>query len=269
LPAYRRALTIAGSDSGGGAGIQADLKSFAALGCFGLSAVTAVTAQNTLGVQSVHALPAAMVAAQIDSVASDMGVDAVKIGMLANAEIVVAVADRIRRHGLAPVVLDPVMIATGGAPLLDAEGVAALAAQLMPLASLVTPNLPEAEALLGHTLASRPAIEQGARDLLAGGAGAVLIKGGHAAGVLAEDCLVWQGGARVRWLSAARIPTANSHGTGCTLSAAIAAGLAQGKDVESAVTAAKDYVTAALAAGADYRLGRGAGPLHHLFALWR
>ena len=269
MPAYRRVLTIAGSDSGGGAGIQADLKSFAALGCFGLSAITAVTAQNTLGVQAVHALPAAFVAAQIDAVASDIGIDAVKIGMLANAEIVAIVAERIRHHGLTPVVLDPVLIAKGGAPLLDARGLAALTGHLMPLVALVTPNLPEAEALLGRKLATRPEIEQAAQDLLRSGAGAVLIKGGHMTGPLAEDCLVWQGGRSVDWLSAARIATGNGHGTGCTLSAAIAAGLAQGQDLGSAVKAAKDYVTAALAAGSDYRLGHGAGPLHHFFAFWR
>jgi hydroxymethylpyrimidine/phosphomethylpyrimidine kinase len=267
LPAYRRALTIAGSDSGGGAGIQADLKSFAALGCFGLSAITAVTAQNTRGVQSVQALPASLVAAQIDSVASDIGVDAVKIGMLANAEIVATVAERIRRHGLTPLVLDPVMIATGGARLLDAAGIEALT-ELMKLAALVTPNLPEAEALLGRKLTDRAEIERGARDLLGSGAGAVLIKGGHGQGALAEDCLVRPGGA-IEWLGAARIETGNSHGTGCTLSAAIAAGLAQGKDLASAVHAGKDYVTAALAAGAGYRLGSGSGPLHHFFAFWR
>jgi hydroxymethylpyrimidine/phosphomethylpyrimidine kinase len=267
LPAYRRALTIAGSDSGGGAGIQADLKSFAALGCFGLSAITAVTAQNTRGVQSVQALPASLVAAQIDSVASDIGVDAVKIGMLANAEIVATVAERIRRHGLAPLVLDPVMIATGGAQLLDAAGIAALT-QLMKLAAMVTPNLPEAEALLGRKLTDRAEIERGARDLLGSGAGAVLIKGGHGQGERAEDCLVRPGGG-TEWLSAARIETGNSHGTGCTLSAAIAAGLAHGKDLVSAVHAGKDYVTAALAAGAGYRLGNGSGPLHHFFAFWR
>lgn len=268
MPAYRRALTIAGSDSGGGAGLQADLKSFAALGCFGLSAITAVTAQNTRGVQSVEALPAALVSAQIDSVASDIGVDAVKIGMLANAEIVITVAEAIRRHGLAPVVLDPVMIASSGARLLDEAAVETLREQLMPLAALVTPNLPEAEALLGRTLANRAEIERGAKDLLATGAGAVLIKGGHAAGERAEDCLVRQDGA-TEWLSAARVATGNNHGTGCTLSAAIAAGLAHGKDLPSAVHAAKDYVTAALTAGAGYRFGSGSGPLHHFFAFWR
>jgi hydroxymethylpyrimidine/phosphomethylpyrimidine kinase len=268
LPAYRRVLTIAGSDSGGGAGIQADLKTVSALGCFGLTAITAVTAQNTLGVAAVHALPASFVAAQIDAVASDIGIDAVKIGMLANAEIIAAVAERIRHHGLAPVVLDPVMIATSGARLLDASAVDALKS-LMPLAALVTPNLPEAEALLGRKVAHREEIERAARDLLAFGAGAVLIKGGHGTAPLAEDCLASEGGRRLDWLSAARVATGNSHGTGCTLSAAIAAGLAHGKDLATAVKAAKDYVTAALAAGSDYRLGRGAGPLHHFFALWR
>lgn len=266
---YHRALTIAGSDSGGGAGIQADLKTFAALGCFGMSAITALTAQNTRGVTAIHPVPPDFVAAEIDAVASDIGVDAVKIGMLASPEIVEIVAERLARHALRPVVLDPVMIAKGGAKLLNEAAIRVLIECLLPHATLLTPNLPEAEALLDRAIVGRAAIERAAADLLALGPQAVLVKGGHAGGTTSDDCLMSDGGRSMRWLSAPRIATENSHGTGCTLSAAIAAHLARGLDLDAAVIAAKDYVTASLTAGADYRIGSGHGPLHHFHAWWK
>jgi hydroxymethylpyrimidine/phosphomethylpyrimidine kinase len=265
---YFRALTIAGSDSGGGAGIQADLKTFSALGCFGMSAITALTAQNTRGVRSIHPVPPDFVAAQIDAVASDIGADAVKIGMLASAEIVASVADAVARNDLRNVVLDPVMIAKGGASLLDEAAIGILVERLFPCVALVTPNLPETEALLGRSIVGRDAVERAGKDLLRLGARAVLVKGGHAEGATSDDCLVAEEGARVEWLTAPRIATPNAHGTGCTLSAAVAGYLARGRDLSASVAAAKAYVTEALRAGADYRLGHGHGPLHHFHAFW-
>lgn len=269
-PLPPRTLTIAGSDSGGGAGIQADLKTFAALGCFGMSAITAITAQNTLGVTGVHAIPAGMVAAQIDAVASDIGVDAAKTGMLGTADIVEAVAAAVDRHGIRKLVVDPVMIATSGATLSDDATSQAMVRNLFPRAILVTPNLPEASYLLGRTIARRAQMEEAARDLLALGCPAVLLKGGHleddgAHNAGLDDLLVTADGT-VRVFRHPRIDTRNLHGTGCTLAAAIAAQLARGDALEAAVATALDYVANAIAAGAGLRLGSGNGPLNHAFA---
>jgi hydroxymethylpyrimidine/phosphomethylpyrimidine kinase len=259
---YPRVLSIAGSDSGGGAGIQADLKTFAALGCYGMTAITALTAQNTLGVRSIHAVPANILADQVDAVAEDIGVDAVKIGMLHSVETVRTVAAALRRHGLRTVVLDPVMIATSGAVLIDQEAIAVLVYELFPLATLVTPNLDEAALLVGRPLASEADMEAAARQLLEMGANAVLVKGGHLAGGTVSDLLLVRGSAP-RWMRAPRIATANTHGTGCTLSSAIAAQLALGASLPEAVEAARAFIRGALEAGAGVRTGAGSGPLNH------
>ena len=262
---YPRVLSIAGSDSGGGAGIQADLKTIAALGCFGMTAITALTAQNTLGVRSIHAVPAQILADQVDAVAEDIGIDAVKIGMLHSAETVRTVAAALRRHGLQTVVLDPVMIATSGAVLIDQEAIAVLVYELFPLATLVTPNLDEAALLVGRPLASEGDMEGAARQLLEMGANAVLVKGGHLAGATVGDLLLARGEAP-HWMRAPRIATANTHGTGCTLSSAIAAQLALGASLVEAVEAARGFIRGALEAGAGVRTGAGSGPLNHGYA---
>jgi hydroxymethylpyrimidine/phosphomethylpyrimidine kinase len=262
---YPRVLTIAGSDSGGGAGIQADLKTFAALGCYGMTAITALTAQNTLGVRSIHPVPAAMLRDQIDAVVEDIGADAVKIGMLHSAEIVQTVAAAIDRHGLRPVVLDPVMMSTSGARLIDDDAQAVLVAQLFRRATLVTPNLDEAALLVGRPLASEADMEAAAREMLAMGAAAVLLKGGHLAGDTVSDLLLMRDAAP-RWMRAPRIATDNTHGTGCTLSSAIAAQLALGAELPQAVEMARAFVRGALEAGAPVRTRAGRGPLNHGYA---
>jgi len=262
------ALTIAGSDSSGGAGIQADLKTFAALGVYGASVITALTAQNTRGVTAIHDVPAGFIAAQIDAVFTDLDVRAVKIGMLSQVAAIEAVADGLDRHAAHNVVLDPVMVATSGDRLLAANAVAALRARLIPRALVITPNLPEAAALLDRPVAcDEAAMEAQARALLALGPQAVLIKGGHGKTRESVDLLVDAGG--VTRLSAPRIATRNTHGTGCTLSSAIAAGLARGLDLASAARAAKAYVTDAIAGADVLEVGHGHGPLHHFHALWR
>ena len=261
---YPRLLTIAGSDSGGGAGIQADLKTFSALGCVGMSAITALTAQNTCGVRAIHGVPPDMLASQIDAVVEDIGVDAVKIGMLHSPEIVQAVADAIDRHALRHVVLDPVMVATSGAVLIDSPAIAALVRELFARAVLITPNLEEASLLVGHTLTGEQDMQAAALELLAKGAQAVLLKGGHLAGDVVSD-LLQVAGAAPYWMRAPRIATANTHGTGCTLSSAIAAYLALDHSLIDAIEAARVYVRGALSAGATIKTGQGSGPLNHGF----
>ncbi|ACA19268.1 phosphomethylpyrimidine kinase [Methylobacterium sp. 4-46] len=263
------AVTVAGSDSGGGAGIQADLKTFSALGVYGASVVTALTAQNTLGVQAVHEVPGDFVARQIASVFGDLAVGAVKIGMLAREPVIAAVAEGLAAHAAGiPVVLDPVMVATSGDRLLAADAVASLRDRLIPRASVLTPNLPEAAILLGEPLAADEAamLAQG-RRLLALGPGAVLMKGGHGAGEESTDLLVGPGEDVLR-LTGPRLATRHTHGTGCTLSAALAAGLARGLPLPDAARAAKAYLAAALAAAERLAVGRGHGPVHHFHALW-
>ena len=262
------AVTVAGSDSSGGAGIQADLKTFAALGVYGASVITALTAQNTQGVRAIHDVPADFVAAQIDAVFSDLEVSAVKIGMLSQAAIIETVAKGLGRHRAQNIVLDPVMVATSGDRLLAADAVEALRQVLIPRALVVTPNLPEAAALTGATVArNEQEMEIQARELLALGAHNVLIKGGHGSGDESVDLLVGEGD--VLRLSARRVDTKNTHGTGCTLSSAIAAGLAKGLDLKAAARAAKAYVTAAIAAADTLHVGHGHGPLHHFHEIWR
>lgn len=261
------AVTVAGSDSGGGAGIQADLKTFAALGVYGASVITAVTAQNTRGVTAVHDVPAAIVAAQIDAVFSDLAVGAVKIGMLANTAVIAAVAAGLDRHRPRAVVLDPVMVATSGDRLLAPGAVAALLSELLPRAAVITPNLPEAAALLGvEAAADEAAMVRQAERLMALGAGAVLLKGGHGSGPESVDVLVTAAG--THRFASPRIATVNTHGTGCTLSAAIAAGFAAGMELPAAVSAAKAYVTAAIASADRLQIGTGSGPVHHFYRWW-
>ena len=262
---YPRLLSIAGSDSGGGAGIQADLKTFAALGCYGMTAITALTAQNTLGVRAIHGIPPEILRDQIDAVVEDIGVDAVKIGMLHSPDIVRTVAAAIDRHGLQNVVVDPVMVATSGAVLIDSPAIAVLVHELFCRAVVVTPNLDEASLLVGRVVDSEASMEAAARELLAMGATAVLLKGGHLSGGVVSDLLLLQDG-DVHWMRAPRIQTSNTHGTGCTLSSAIAAHLALGASLLDAVQAARAYVRGALEAGARVRTGAGSGPLNHGFA---
>jgi hydroxymethylpyrimidine/phosphomethylpyrimidine kinase len=262
------AVTIAGSDSSGGAGIQADLKTFAALGVYGASVIAALTAQNTKGVTAIHDVPADFIAAQIDAVFSDLDVDAVKIGMLSQTSAIKTVAKGLARHKAKNIVLDPVMIASTGTALIAADAVEALRSELIPCALVVTPNLAEAAALIGASLArNEQEMEMQARKILALGARNVLIKGGHGQGAESVDLLIGQG--EVIRLSAKRIATKNTHGTGCTLSSAIAAGLAKGLDLAAAAHDAKAYVTTAIAATDQLKVGHGNGPVHHFYAQWR
>ena len=269
------AVTIAGSDSSGGAGIQADLKTFAALGVYGASVITALTAQNTQGVNAIYDVPAGFIGAQIDAVFSDLAVDAVKVGMLFRPTIVEAVAAGLARHQARNIVFDPVTVASSGDSLLGGDVLDVLRRQLIPRVLMVTPNLPEAAALIGASQARNESeMEVQAREILALGARYVLIKGGHATDFGESDdsvdLLVGQNqefGEVVR-LGAKRIKTQNTHGTGCTLSSAIAAGLAKGRDVVTAVQEAKAYVTAAIAHADELHVGHGPGPLHHFYQHW-
>lgn len=259
------ALTIAGSDSSGGAGIQADLKTFAACGVYGASVITALTAQNTKGVTGIHDVPADFVTAQIDAVFSDLDVKAVKIGMVARQEAIEAIAAGLDRWSPRHVVLDPVMVATSGDRLLSSDAIDALRTRLFPRAGLITPNLPEAAALLNVAIAETEAdIARQGRQLLALGCPAVLIKGGHGHGPESIDYLI--GNDSVIRLAAPRIATGNTHGTGCSLSSAIAAGLARGNGLETAVRDAKAYISAAIAAADRLDVGHGHGPIHHFHA---
>jgi hydroxymethylpyrimidine/phosphomethylpyrimidine kinase len=261
------AVTIAGSDSSGGAGIQGDLKTFSALGVYGASVVTALTAQNTKGVAAIHEVPPAFVAAQMDAVFSDLVVAAIKIGMLGNAAVITAVTDGLDRHRPPNVVLDPVIAATSGRRLLAPEAIEALRTQLLPRALVVTPNLPEAAALLGDPEAvDEVDMLRQADRLIALGAKAVLMKGGHAGGPKSIDLLV-TANASIRVIGE-RIATLNTHGTGCTLSAAIAAGLARGRGLTESVRDAKEYITSAIAAADRLGIGSGPGPVHHFFRWW-
>lgn len=262
---YPRVLSIAGSDSGGGAGIQADLKTMSALGCYGMTAITAITAQNTCAVRSIHSVPPHMLRDQIDAVLDDIGVDSVKIGMLHSPEIVQTVAQAIEHHRLPNVVLDPVMVATSGAVLIDNQAVDVLVQELFPRAVLITPNLDEAALLVQRPLQNELDMEHAATRLLAMGAKAVLVKGGHLVGDEVCDLLALASGETI-WLRDTRIHTPNTHGTGCTLSSAIASYLALGHDLLQAVQSARVYVRGALLGGAWARTGKGSGPLNHGYA---
>ena len=259
-----RAMTIAGSDSGGGAGIQADLKTFAALGVYGTSVLTAITSQNTLGVTDAMELPSSLVSSQIDAVISDIGADALKTGMLSSSEIIETVADKVREYGLSSLVVDPVMVAKSGDRLLQEEAVDALRDGLIPLARVVTPNVPEAEVLTGREIKDLGDARDAARDLVTMGAKAALVKGGHLPGAPTD---ILYDGEGFREYTAHRIETTSTHGTGCTLASAIAAGLARGMSISDAVAQAKDYVTAAIRHA--FPMGQGHGPLNHFYMLWK
>ncbi|MBB4509140.1 bifunctional hydroxymethylpyrimidine kinase/phosphomethylpyrimidine kinase [Rhizobium johnstonii] len=264
----RNVLSIAGSDPSGGAGIQADLKAFSARGVYGMAVLTALTAQNTQGVSGVHLVPPQFVADQINAVFADVRVDAVKIGMIANAGIADAVAGALTDHRDIPIVIDPVMIAKGGAALLAPEAVDVLTRRLLPLATLLTPNLPEAAALLHQPVATnRAEMAEQAERLLALGPAAVLVKGGHLDSDESPDVLATAAG--LHWFEARRVPTKNTHGTGCTLSSALAAELAKGASAREAVAIAKDYLAGAVAAAGRLTVGSGHGPVQHFHALWK
>ena len=258
-----KALTIAGSDSGAGAGLQADLKTFAALGVYGASVVTAVTAQNTTGVARVLETPASLVAAQIDAVMDDIGAHAVKTGMLANARIIRTVADRVERHGVERLVVDPVMVAKGGRALLRPEAVETLRTRLLPLAAVVTPNLPEAQALTGVEGTGPRAVREMARRMVDMGARSAVVKGGHRRGPATD---VLYDGSAFHEFPAPRIRTPHTHGTGCTYSAALACGLARNKPLETAVADAKEFVTRAIHQA--FAIGAGHSPVHHFHRYW-
>jgi hydroxymethylpyrimidine/phosphomethylpyrimidine kinase len=264
----RNVLSIAGSDPSGGAGIQADLKAFAARRVYGMAVITALTAQNTRGVFRVETVPPDFVEDQIGAIFEDIRVDAVKIGMIGSAGIARAVAGALSATRTGPVVLDPVMVAKGGAALLAADAVDALTTRLLPFAALLTPNLPEAAALLGEPVATdRAGMAAQAARLRALGPAAVLVKGGHLEGEGSPDVLATADG--LEWFEAERIPTANTHGTGCTLSSAIAAELAKGASPAGAIAVAKSYLAEAIAAADALSVGSGHGPVHHFHALWR
>ena len=266
---YHTVLTIAGSDSGGGAGIQADIKAISAMGCYAASAITAVTVQNTVGVQAVHPVPLEILSGQIDAVLSDIGADAVKIGMLHSSDVVNLVADKIEKYGIRNVVLDPVMVSTSGHRLIEDSAVDTLKERLIPLARVITPNLPEAEILCGRTIPSEDEFADAALALSRMGHVSVLLKAGH----LSDETLVdyffnAEDGSMIR-MPSERVDTCNTHGTGCTLSSAFAAALARGEELASAAQSAKKYITQAIISGAEYTIGKGHGPVNHFFALAR
>lgn len=267
---YTKTLTIAGSDSGGGAGIQADLKTFSALGCYGMSVITAMTAQNTNSVTAIQAAESKFVASQIDAVLGDIGADAIKIGMLFSADIIRAVADRLIAYKADKIVLDPVMVAKSGDKLLQNEAIESMVELLFPISTVVTPNIAEAEVLTGTEIKSEKDLARSAEILFEKGAVNVLMKGGHLESDDATDhlfCSTERSYESYRF-PAVRIRTKNTHGTGCTYSSAIAAYLAQGCDLKSAVKFAKQYITGAIKDGAKYQLGTGHGPLNHFYDVW-
>ncbi len=266
---YKRALTIAGSDPSGGAGIQADLKTFSACGCFGTSAIVAVVDENTVGVTGVHPVPVEFVTGQIRSVLDDIGTDAVKIGMLHSSELIRAVRDTLAPYALRNIVLDPVMVATSGDALLQKEAVATLRDELIPAARVITPNIPEAELLLGRKLDDQRTLPDAARELSHNGGGvSVFLKAGHLNDEELVDIFYNAETDEILPLRSRRLATRNTHGTGCTLSSALAAFLAQGCTLNDAATKAKEYIAAAIEAGAAYEIGHGHGPVHHFFRFW-
>ena len=264
---YNTVLTIAGSDSGGGAGIQADIKAISAMGCFASSAITAITAQNTLGVDAVHPVPLDILAAQIDAVLSDIGTDAIKIGMLHSAEVVSLVADKIEQYGITNVVLDPVMVSTSGHKLIEDNAIEIMKNRLIPLARIITPNIPEAEILSGCTITAQQEFPQIATLLSHNNRTSVLLKAGHLNGDTLTDYFYNAEDGSMTLLPSKRVDTRNTHGTGCTLSSALAAALARGESLTDAAISAKRYIEQAIITGANYDIGHGHGPVNHFFAL--
>ena len=264
---YNRVLTIAGSDSGGGAGIQADIKAISAMGCYAASAITAVTVQNTIGVQAVHPVPLDILEGQIDSVLSDIGADAIKIGMLHSAEVVNLVADLLEKYGIRNIVLDPVMVSTSGHRLIEEDAVEVIKSRLMPLSRVITPNIPEAEILAGCRISSEDDFDEIARKLSDNGKISVLLKAGHLEGESLVDYFYNAEDGSMTRLPSKRVNTVNTHGTGCTLSSAFAASLAKGEELTTAARSAKAYIEQAIISGADYEIGSGHGPVNHFWNL--
>lgn len=266
---YKRALTIAGSDPSGGAGIQADLKTFSACGCFGTSAIVAVVDENTMGVTDVHPVPVNFVTGQITSVLDDIGTDAVKIGMLHSSELILAVKDTLARYHIRNIVLDPVMAATSGDTLLQDEAIDTLVNELIPFARIITPNIPEAEILLGKKIEKQDDLPLVIKELSCNRTVSVLLKAGHLTEEELTDVFYNAETDEIIKLPSRRIRTQNTHGTGCTFSSAIAAFLAHGLTLTNAVRQAKEYINNAIVAGAEYEVGKGHGPVHHFFEFWQ
>ena len=262
---YNRVLTIAGSDSGGGAGIQADIKAISAMGCFATTAITAITAQNTLGITAVHPIPIEMIEGQIDAVLSDIGTDTIKIGMLHSAEVVSVVADKIEQYKIKNVVLDPVMVSTSGHRLIEEQAIEVLQSRLVPMARVITPNIPEAEILAGVKITSEAQFAEVARMLSNGGKNSVLLKAGHLSEDILTDYLYNAEDDTFTTLPSARVDTKNTHGTGCTLSSALAAALARGFSLTEAAKMAKHYIEQAIISGAEYTIGNGFGAVDHFW----
>ena len=267
MKSYRRVLTIAGSDSGGGAGIQADIKAISAMGCFAASAITAVTVQNTVGVQAVHPMPLDILEGQIDCVLSDIGADAIKIGMLHSAEVVEVVARMLEKYGIRNVVLDPVMVSTSGHRLIEESAIEVITKRLVPLARVITPNIPEAEILSGRKIENEEDFPEVAKMLSFGNKVSVLLKAGHLTGDDLVDYFYNAENGEVTLLPSKRVYTKNTHGTGCTLSSAFAAALARGEELSTAAASAKKYIEQAIISGAEYTIGHGHGPVNHFWNL--
>lgn len=264
---YSRVLAIAGSDSGGGAGIQADIKTISAMGCYAASAVTAITVQNTLGVQAVYPVPLDILEGQIDAVLSDIGADAIKIGMLHSAEVVNLVADLLEKYEIRNVVLDPVMVSTSGHRLIEEEAVEVINTRLMPLARVITPNVPEAEIFAGCPISSGDVFDDIARQLSGSAGVSVLLKAGHLSGETLVDYFYNAEDGTMTQLPSKRVQTRNTHGTGCTFSSAFAAALAKGEDLTAAAVSAKKYIEQAIISGAEYEIGSGYGPVDHFWSM--
>jgi hydroxymethylpyrimidine/phosphomethylpyrimidine kinase len=262
---YNTVLTIAGSDSGGGAGIQADIKAISAMGCYAASAITAITVQNTLGVQAVHPVPLDILRGQIDAVLSDIGADAIKIGMLHSSEVVNLVAEMIEKYQIRNIVLDPVMVSTSGHRLIEEDAVEVIKTRLMPLARVITPNVPEAEILAGCKITGEEEFDAIARKLSDNGNVSVLMKAGHLSGDSLVDYFYNAEDDSMTKLQSKRVQTRNTHGTGCTLSSAFAASLAKGENLTDAAISAKRYIEQAIISGAEYEIGKGHGPVNHGF----
>ena len=263
-----KSLTIAGSDSGGGAGIQADLKTFSALGCYGMSVITALTAQNTQGVKNISGVDPSFIQEQLEAVLDDIGTDAVKIGMLHSAEVIQSVAEVLERYKATPVILDPVMVAKSGDRLLEKEAIESLRTILIPKATVITPNIPEAEVLLDSRIKNEAGMKEHLSKLGDLGAAAVLLKGGHLTGRESPDLLYTREDGEIMKLHGERIATNNTHGTGCTLSSAVASYMARGLNIQEAAAKAKNYMNQALKAGNQLDIGQGKGPVHHFFNWW-
>jgi hydroxymethylpyrimidine/phosphomethylpyrimidine kinase len=266
---YKRVLTIAGSDPGGGAGIQADLKTMSACGCFGMSAITAVVDENTVGVYGVHPIPVSFVQGQIRSVLDDIGADAIKIGMLHSSELICAVKETLSGYNIRNVVLDPVMVATSGDKLLQDEAISTLKNELIPLARVVTPNIPEAEILLGEKIERQDDLKRVVKQLSCGGQVSVLLKAGHLTEQVLTDVFYNAETDEIVELTSQRVSTRNTHGTGCTFSSAVASFLAHGLLLNDAVRRAKSYINQAIVCGKDYEIGKGHGPVHHFYNFWQ